>query len=434
MAAVAIPAFGLLVHALDTAADPAWGARLGFAGLAVSVILMGRAPRSVARFMPFSAALMATSAMAFFGLRMHQGNVSTTHLTAFQLIYILPLIVMSRPVALLAYSGVTLVIVLAVYQGLPAPEVPLVSALASLGVLGFGTALASLARGRAEGALEHSRQQLEVRVQERTAQLQTEVATRRAAEADAIHASRVKSRFLATMSHELRTPLNAILGYTELVQEEANDIDRADMVDDLERVRTSARHLLRMVSDVLDVSRIEAGEMTIEPVDLDVGEHLQELRRLVEPERQRSGSELVMDLAPGLWVRTDPSRLAQISINLVTNALKFTHAGTVTVHARCDDGVLVLAVEDTGIGIGPDDLDRVFQSFVQVDGSSTRTRDGVGLGLSLSKDLAQRLGGTLTARSKLGEGSTFTLRLPGAWRADRDAAPTSATTPAPPGR
>ena len=341
---------------------------------------------------------------------------------------------MSRPVALLAYSGVTLVIVLAVYQGLPAPEVPLVSALASLGVLGFGTALASLARGRAEGALEHSRQQLEVRVQERTAQLQTEVATRRAAEADAIHASRVKSRFLATMSHELRTPLNAILGYTELVQEEADDIDRADMVDDLERVRTSARHLLRMVSDVLDVSRIEAGEMTIEPVDLDVGEHLQELRRLVEPERQRSGSELVMDLAPGLWVRTDPSRLAQISINLVTNALKFTHAGTVTVHARCDDGVLVLAVEDTGIGIGPDDLDRVFQSFVQVDGSSTRTRDGVGLGLSLSKDLAQRLGGTLTARSKLGEGSTFTLRLPGAWRADRDAAPTSATTPAPPGR
>ncbi len=169
---------------------------------------------------------------------------------------------------------------------------------------------------------------------------------RRAAETDALRASRAKSRFLATMSHELRTPLNAIIGYTELVQDEVAAIERDDLVDDLDRVRVSADHLLRMVSDVLDLSRIEAGELTIEPLDIDVGTHLLELQRLVDPTRRQSGSELHIEAEPGLFVHSDPSRLAQISINLVTNALKFTSEGTVWVRARRDGSSLVLEVEE----------------------------------------------------------------------------------------
>ena len=415
LAAVAIPAFGVVVVALGAVENAAWPARFVISATCLSIVAMGRSRPPIARHVPAAAALATSAAMTYFAVRMHTGNVTPTHIVAFELIYVLPLMVMQTARAHLAYSALALGQVTLAYQGLEAPEVPFVASIMALLVLGVGTSMTSLARTRAEVELETNRLQLEERVDERTKQLEAEVRERRAAETDALRASRAKSAFLATMSHELRTPLNAIIGYTELVQDELSDLEQPQLADDLDKVRGSARHLLTMVSDVLDLSRIEAGELTLTHTDVDVADIMGQLERLIATERSRSGAELRIDVEPELWVHTDPDRLLQIVVNLVTNALKFTPEGTVAVQARRSGAHIELVVEDTGVGIAAEDLDRVFQTFVQVDGSTTRRRGGVGLGLALSKDLAQRLGGTLTARSTPGEGSIFTLRLPDAW-------------------
>jgi len=429
LAAVAIPGFGLVATVIDPSIDAAWSARVVLFLVCGSVAAMGRAQDAIARWTPTVGGIAAAVAMAYFATRLHTGNVTPTHLVAFQLLYLLPLMLMRTLLGMASYSSVTLILVGLAYRGLPDPEVPFLAAVSALLILGLGTSLATLARTRAEVALDNGRRQLEERVLERTEQLENEVQERRAAETNALRASRAKSRFLATMSHELRTPLNAIIGYSELVQDELVDLEQQELADDLDKVRGSARHLLRMVADVLDLSRIEAGELTLQLQDVDVAVRLTELVRLVESDRARSGAQLRVEVEEGLWAHTDPDRFAQIAINLVTNALKFTPNGEVLVVARHRKGHLDLKVQDTGIGISQDDLDRVFQSFVQVDGSSTRRRDGVGLGLALSKDLAQRLGGTLTAQSTLGEGSTFRLRLPDAYVATPAPSPTRATLP-----
>ena len=415
LAAISIPAFGLIAVTIDPQMDAAWTARAIIVAVCLTVFVMGRGPYAVARWMPLVASCACIGAMSFFAVRLHTGNVTPTHLVAFQLLYVLPLMLMRTPVGMAVFTAITLGMVAVAYRGLDAPEVPFLATLSALVILGAGTAFAALARGRAESALQESQRMLEQRVLERTEQLEAEVQTRRAAETDALRASRAKSRFLATMSHELRTPLNAITGYTELVQDELDDLDLPQLSSDLDRVRASADHLLRMVADVLDLSRIEAGELTLAFQEVDAAARLAELERLVAGDIQRAEAAFRMEVESGLWVHTDPDRFAQIVINLVTNALKFTPEGHVVLRARLEGTHLVLDVEDTGIGIAPDDLDRIFHSFVQVDGSSTRLKDGVGLGLALSKDLAQRLGGSLTARSHPGRGSTFTLRLPHAW-------------------
>ncbi len=415
LACVAIPGFGVIAVLLNPNIDAAWPARAVLVAACLSVFAMGRGPYAVARWMPLVASGACVGAMSFFATRLHTGNVTPTHVVAFQLLYVLPLMVMRTPAGMALFTAITLGLVTIAYQGLEAPEVPFLASLSALIILGTGTAVATLARGRAEAALRESQRLLEQRVLERTEQLETEVQTRRAAETDAMRASRAKSRFLATMSHELRTPLNAITGYTELVQDELLDLGQPQLSEDLDRVKASAEHLLRMVADVLDLSRIEAGELTLDFQDVDAAARLAELERLVAGDIQRADAAFHMEVEPGLWVHTDPDRFAQIVINLVTNALKFTPEGHVTLRTRLEGTNLVLDVEDTGIGIAPDDLDRIFHTFVQVDGSSTRIKDGVGLGLALSKDLAQRLGGSLTARSQPGKGSTFTLRLPDAW-------------------
>ncbi|MEZ4236203.1 MAG: response regulator [Myxococcota bacterium] len=232
----------------------------------------------------------------------------------------------------------------------------------------------------------------------------------REAVARAEAASEAKSRFLANMSHELRTPLNAIIGYAEILME---DVD-VDAIEDLERIRSSGRHLLGLINDVLDLSKIEAGKLALVAEEIDVGALVAELRQAVAPlvpaRRNTLLIEVHGDVPPLLG---DPMRVRQVLLNLLSNALKFTEGGTVRLDVRCEEQrSLVFAVRDTGIGIGKEQFARLFRPFVQADDSTSRRYGGTGLGLALSQRLAQMMEGEITVRSEVGEGSTFTFSLP----------------------
>ena len=231
---------------------------------------------------------------------------------------------------------------------------------------------------------------------------------------EAVRANQAKSTFLATMSHELRTPLNAILGYADLLIETYGEEDEV-LASDLGAIRGSALHLRDLIDDVLDLTQVEYGafEPTFAPVDL--VELLAAVRTQSTPlaETNRNALVFVGERDAGtLW--TDRRALFQAISNLVDNACKFTRDGRVAVRARRRNGedLLVLEVSDTGMGIDPSLLPHLFEPFTQVDGSATRVHGGTGLGLAISRRLVEALGGTLTAASVPGRGSTFTVRLP----------------------
>jgi len=233
----------------------------------------------------------------------------------------------------------------------------------------------------------------------------------------AVSASRSKSEFLANMSHELRTPLNAIIGYAELLLEDALDAGNEGLTADLKKIRTAGAHLLDLINDVLDISKIEAGrmELYVEPFDLDA--LLGDVVATVEPNMVARGNRLVTELPPGgLQVRADERKVRQILMNLLSNAAKFTERGTVTLRAtREEDDAgdwLLFEVEDDGIGIAEATLVRLFRPFVQADASTTRRYGGTGLGLALSRRFAELMGGSIVVKSEVGKGSTFSVRLP----------------------
>jgi PAS domain S-box-containing protein len=233
--------------------------------------------------------------------------------------------------------------------------------------------------------------------------------TKEAAEA----ATQAKSEFLANMSHELRTPMNAIIGFTRLVIRRSKDILPPRDHENLGKILISAEHLLALINDILDLSKIEAGRMEVHPVNLQLEALVDTCLRTVEPmiksERLQLKKELAADLPP---LMTDQGRLKQIMVNLLSNAVKFTAEGSVTVSARRQNGMVALAVADTGIGIPEDKLELIFEEFRQVDSSIARTYGGTGLGLSISRRLARLLGGDLTVQSTVGVGSTFTVTIP----------------------
>ena len=231
--------------------------------------------------------------------------------------------------------------------------------------------------------------------------------------AAADEANRAKSAFLAVMSHELRTPLNAIGGYSQLLEMGVHGpVTEAQLVA-LSRILRSQRHLLRLINDVLNLAKIESGriEYHLEPVPL--LELVHGVMPLVEPQMSAKTLRCEPVVDGTLVVRADREKLQQILLNLLTNATKFTPAGgSIRIEAEGAGAVALLRVRDSGIGIPAEMLGRVFEPFVQVDASHTRTSEGTGLGLAISRDLARGMGGDLTAESELGAGSTFTITLP----------------------
>ena len=226
-------------------------------------------------------------------------------------------------------------------------------------------------------------------------------------------ASRHKSQFLANMSHELRTPLNAILGYTELILDNIYGEAPEKMRHVLERVQTNGKHLLGLINDVLDLSKIEAGQLTLSLSDYSLAELVQGVYVAVEPLATQKSLALRTRIARGLPVgRGDERRLAQVLLNLVGNAIKFTEAGEVAIEAIHADGAFSVAVRDSGPGIAAADQAKIFEEFQQVDNTSTRQKGGTGLGLAISKRIVEMHGGRILVDSELGRGSTFTITLP----------------------
>jgi PAS domain S-box-containing protein len=253
-----------------------------------------------------------------------------------------------------------------------------------------------------------------------------EIALRDEALAHAVEAAesanQAKSRFLASMSHELRTPLNAIIGYAEILEEDLTDAALQGPVADAVRIRGAARHLLNLINEILDLSKIEAGRMDVSTERFDVGASLRELVETVRPLATKNMNDLVVEIEPDLGEAvTDSVKLNQCLMNLVSNACKFTSAGEVRVTARrarhAEGDQLLFEIADSGIGMNEEQLAKLFQPFMQADASTTRNYGGTGLGLAITQRLARLLGGDVTVRSAPGEGTTFTLSVPSEYRA-----------------
>ena len=223
-------------------------------------------------------------------------------------------------------------------------------------------------------------------------------------------ASRHKSEFLANMSHELRTPLNAVLGYAELIQDGIYGDVPAKMGDVLERIQQNGRHLLGLINDVLDLSKIEAGQLTLSPVDYSMRELVLDVVSATEALAAEKKLALEVDAPADLpRGRGDERRLTQVLMNLVSNAIKFTEAGSVSIRAKVEDGSFLVAVTDTGVGIAPEDRERIFEEFQQVDSSSTRKKGGTGLGLAIARRIVELHGGRIWVR--IDPGPRLDLRL-----------------------
>ena len=250
-------------------------------------------------------------------------------------------------------------------------------------------------------------------------------------------ANRSKSAFLANMSHELRTPLNAIINYSEMLQEDAQDSGSEDFLPDLEKIQTAGKHLLDMISDILDISKIEAGHVTLYLENFDVATMIEEVMTTAQPLVEKKGNALALKTKGELGTMyADQPKVRQILLNLLSNAAKFTESGVITIgieriqsqrkkstkDKKNNDEllsgsvynypILIFQVSDTGIGMTEEQLEQIFKPFIQADASTTRKYGGTGLGLTISQRLCQILGGEISVESQDGKGSTFTVRLP----------------------
>ena len=277
---------------------------------------------------------------------------------------------------------------------------------------------------QSKNALRSANDQLEVRVRERTAQLESEIDRRRTANEQLVQAkeqaeaaNQAKSDFLANMSHEIRTPMNAILGFTDLLRRGDDDGDEEVRTDYLSTIYSSGQHLLALINDILDLSKIEAGRMDVEQLPESPHQIIAEAISVMRVPAIEKGLDLEYNWNGPIpsQISTDPARLRQLLINLISNAIKFTECGSVRVTAElvnnAQQSMLQIDVVDTGMGIEHDKLNRIFDPFSQADSSMTRRFGGTGLGLTISRRIAEALGGSLDVQSEPGLGSVFTIRL-----------------------
>jgi signal transduction histidine kinase len=263
--------------------------------------------------------------------------------------------------------------------------------------------------------LKDASAELERKVQEATAELAAQNELLRRQHIALEQASALKSQFLANMSHEFRTPLNAILGYTHMLLNGVSGAVTDAQRKSLTRIDSNSQHLLALINDILDITRIEAGRMPLNLATFQIPALVEEVMSELEPIIKKSNLTVRAIMPRGLpQLRSDRQKVKQIVLNLLSNALKFTPAGSVRIVASYDRKTRMagIAVADTDVGIAPADRAKVFEDFRQLDNSPARGYGGTGLGLSICRRLAQMLGGTIELESQVGQGSTFTLRLP----------------------
>ena len=249
-----------------------------------------------------------------------------------------------------------------------------------------------------------------------TERKQAEITLRQSKQA-AEAANKSKSQFLANMSHELRTPLNAIIGYSEILEEEAEELEIDDFLPDCQKIQQSARHLLSLINDVLDLSKIEAGKMELHLESFEIISLVEEVKDLVTPLMEKNNNLFEIDCPPDLGLmNADVTKVRQSLINLLSNASKFTEQGTITLkvtrYRQSSLPWISFQVKDTGIGMTPEQISKLFQAFTQADSSTTRKYGGTGLGLTITKKFCQMMGGDIEVDSDLGKGSSFTINLP----------------------
>ena len=276
--------------------------------------------------------------------------------------------------------------------------------------------------------LAETNRTLEEKVLERTAKLEEAMTA-------AKEANKAKSAFLAKMSHELRTPMNAIIGYSEILLEDAEDGGDTAMADDLKKILSAARHLLGLINDVLDLSKIEAGRMDLYVEKFDPTVMIGDVASTIQPLIDKNHNRLVVDCGENLGhISADLTKLRQVLFNLLSNASKFTHEGTITLAARrLTDGAdrFEFKVTDTGIGMTPEQLGKLFEAFSQAEASTAAKYGGTGLGLAISRQFARLMGGDVTVTSVAGQGTTFTVIVPAVVDAAKAKPAAKAAVPAP---